>query len=723
MTLRRTLHSAAAVIMLVMAIAPAHAEDASLSLDAIAKARGRALVITPPSLEGIGARSAGLTFVFNQAGQAWIDAKRQDLSLVVSQNGRIIAETKLSPDRWSYDLALPTVPSEGRLTAALVDADNKCVADGLAPALDLGASRIRADLNINGARLDALPALLGPAFAEGQPLTIWSPHGVAGKSRLTAALSVVEGFALAYRGDVPLISVEKLRAAQSRQTGPLPGAESAQFKGPIDVVIGTAGDLESWVPQATISEITGPYVAISALPGSPTRWIVIVSGRDRAEVEVAASTFADRSFVWPKGRGIILGPNHKPAQTFNLPGVAWGPDHPSGDSKSYQMEGLGYGTTQTAGEIHLPIVTLLGADDLDPDAEIVVRPNFVYAPGYRGDASWQAYIDDQFMGAIALSPSGGRTADAEIRIPVKHLRRGFNDLTLIPNLPEASENCLEDRNTVPATWFGDGTVEAPFIGGGRIRASLSAFGAIGHLNPAAIDRPVAIVVESSEDDTVSAALTIAARITKAARMPIPGLILSESNEEAPNADLVLVGTHTWAASILKIGEDHSYDQFPAFMADGLRQIEKAFAQGDGRDQLMAYLASDEAAAATPAVFGWSTREGQSVVTAAFTDETLIKEEAYRLVAKTAWNRMAGDYFSLGQPYKEPKVLAVADPDTTATSQNPDPFARVHAWAMDAARTAPGRVALVIFGALVALIISMRLAVASRRAREAERRRD
>lgn len=721
--MRRFLHSAAAAIVALATVQSAHAEDASLAFDAIAKARGRALVITPPALDGIGARSAAVTFVFNQAGQAWIDAKRQDLSLVVSQDGRIIAETKLSPDRWSYDLPLPSVPTNGKLTAALIDADNKCVADGLAPALDLRASRIRADLNPKGARLDALPALLGPAFAENQPLTIWSPHGIAGKSRLTAALSISEGFALAYRGDVPLVSVDKLHAAQTRQSGPLPGADPAQFKGPVDVVVGTASDLEGWAPQATISEITGPYVAISTLPGSPSRWLIIVSGRDRAEVELAASTFADRSFVWPKGRGMILGPDHKPAMTYNLPGVAWGPDHPSSDTKTYPMEALGYGTTETSGEIHLPIVTLLGADDLDPEAEIIVRPNFVYAPGYRGDASWQAYVDDKFMGSIALSPAGGTTAGAEIRIPVKHLRRGFNDLTLVPNLAEASENCLEDRTTVPATWFGDGTIEAPFIGGGRIRASLSAFGAVGHLNPAAIERPVIIVVESSEDDTVSAALTIAARITKAARQPIPGLILSDTNEDSPNADLVLVGTHKWAASILKIGENHSYDQFPALLADGLRRVNKAFSQGDGRDQLMDYLASDEAAAATPAVFGWSTREGQSVVTAAFTNEQLIKQEAYRLVSETSWRKMAGDYFSLGQPYSEPKVLAVADPDTTATSKNPDPFARIHAWVLDAARTAPGRVGLVIVAALLALIVSMRLTAGSRRARDAERRRD
>src|SRR5690606_14684170 len=119
--------------------------------------------------------------------------------------------------------------------------------------------------------------------------------------------------------------------------------------------------------------------------------------------------------------------------------------------------------------------------------------------------------------------------------------------------------------------------------------------------------------------------------------------------------------------------------------------------------------------------GWSTRDGQSVVTAAFTSEAAIREEAYRLVAEDNWGHLAGDYYRLPDPGTEPTVLAVADPDSTAASQDPDPFARTHAWVLDAARTAPGRVGLVVFVALIGLVIALRVAVSSKRVRNAERR--
>ena len=709
---------------LMIASHPAQAEEASLSLDTIARQSGQTLAIEPPSLPGLGARSASLSVVFRNAGQSWSDSRREDKSLVILQEGRLLAETTLSASRWSYDIPLARVPGTAPITMAMLDEAGACVAANLPDVIDLASSRIRATLATSQIRLDAIPALLGPAFPEDRPFIIWSPYGLDGKNRLTAALSVAEGFALAFRGDTPRIDVRKLKPSTVRHAGALAGVDVSHFRGPLDVVIGTTTDLENWISPETLSEITGPYVGISALPGSTSSWIVILSGRDRAEVEAAAAVFSNESFTWPAGRAVILAENSTPERIMTLPGAAWGPDHPSFDPSVYTFESLGYPTTTETQDIRIPIVVMLGADDLDPNAEVVIRPSFVYGPGYRADASWQAYVGDHFMGSVSLSASGGSTTGtAEIRIPVRNLKAGANELRLVPSLPEARTNCLAPSADVPATWLGDGTIEAPWLGGGRIRASLAAWTTTGHLNPAALERPVRIVVESSEDQTIAAALTIAARITKSARHPIPGLVLAEGNSDAPDADLVLVGTHEWAASILKLDPEQTPDQLPPWLSQGLDEAAKVFSQGDGRDQLLDYLADAEDAGGAATVFGWSTRDGQSVVTAAFTSEATIREEAYRLVDEQNWNDLAGDYYRLPEPGAEPTVLAVADPDSTAASQNPDPFVRIHSWVLDAARTAPGRVGLVVFVALIGLVLALRLAVSSKRARNAERRRD
>jgi hypothetical protein len=552
--------------------AAAFADDAALSLDAIATERGSAVLIDPPSLTGLGAKSASLSLVFKNAGQPWSDQQRAGRSIVVMQAGQILTQVELSPERWSYEMSLPRVPSSATITASMVDASGRCVAGNLSDMIDLPASRLEAELDPRGTKLDAIPALLGVSFPKDRPLTIWTPHGLEGTDRLTAALSITEGFVFKFRGAAPKIDVAKLSPPATRQAGPLPGADIGRFKGPIDVVLGTTGDLKGWAAESILAEIAGPYIGIATLPGTPSRWIVLVSGRNRHELDLAAKAFANPDFVWPQGRAVLLADDGRKPALSTLPGVIWGPDHSSSPATVYSFKDLGYPTTSSAGEVKIPLVTMLGTDNINPESEVVLHPAFIYGAGYQSNASWQVFVGKTFLGSISLSAAGGSTADTAVRIPVKHLEKGANILRLVPILPEGADNCLKDNPSVPATWLGDGTVETPWIGGGRIRASLSAFATTGHLNPAASQRPIRIVVESTEDDTVAAALTIAARIVKAARGPIPGLVLSASNEDAPEADLVMVGTHEWAASILKTKPESMNAEIPEWQGRSRRPI-------------------------------------------------------------------------------------------------------------------------------------------------------
>lgn len=718
--LRKLLLSAAAIFVVSMP-ATAKADGASIPLNAISSQNGNALSIDIPALQGFRPSSAALSIVFRGAGQGWADAKRNNLSLAVADSGRIIAETDLSPDRWTYELPLPSIPSGAHLRAALIDHAGACSPVPLADLIDASASRLEVVSAPQAIQLNAIPALLGTAFPADRPLEILSPHGLDGEERLTAALQITENFALSYAGTVPAVQVMKLHPASLRQPGPLPGADTSMLNGPLSVLIGTIDDLDGWVSEDILAEVKGPYIRLAALPGSPAKWFLIVSGKSRQDLTIASHAFVDKTFTWPAGQAVILADDGVARPEARLPGAIWGPDHASRKPVTSSFADLGYPTREGASKISLPIVALAGADEVDPNARISINPSFVYAPGYLPGASIQAFIDGKFMGSVPLSPSGGDTSGSAITIPVKDLRQGVSTLTLIPALPRPADTCIGDSEQVPSTWRGDGSIETPWIGGGKIRASLSAWSATGHLNPAAADRQIRMVVESSSDQTVAAALTIAARMVKAAQSPLPGLTLAQSNQGAMDADLIMIGTHAWTAANLRPKQSGNSGEYPEWLARTMDFTQQTFSAGDGREQVLAHLAADPEAGRSTIVFGWSLREGQSVVAAAFPDEEHILKNARRLVSEDTWSKLAGDYLVMPASGAPAYSKAVANPDSTAAASDPDPFARIHAWTQDAARTAQGRVGLVIFATIFLLAIAMRLLVSNDRVRKAERR--
>ncbi len=73
-----------------------------------------------------------------------------------------------------------------------------------------------------------------------------------------------------------------------------------------NLVVGEARFLTGFLPEHEIQKISGPFLAVSAQPGAPSRLMIVLSGRTPEEVSKAAMAFGFVNAWYPDSKSVVI---------------------------------------------------------------------------------------------------------------------------------------------------------------------------------------------------------------------------------------------------------------------------------------------------------------------------------------------------------------------------------------------------------------------------------
>jgi hypothetical protein len=191
------------------------------------------------------------------------------------------------------------------------------------------------------------------------------------------------------------------------------------------ILFGTSDQIAPFLPESVNAEIVGPYIGITRHVGDESRFVLVISGRDSAEVSTAARAFTLAGAALPDVPGMTVDEAVAP----EVPRYANSNAIEAG--KRYGFSGFGAQTTTLGGgsdrmefEIWLPPDLFVPADSV-----LEVHVHMAYGAGSDPGSVVNLELNEQFSSAIRLvSEDGGIFRDYVIPIPASWLRPGSNTL-------------------------------------------------------------------------------------------------------------------------------------------------------------------------------------------------------------------------------------------------------------------------------------------------------
>lgn len=352
---------------------------------------------------------------------------------------------------------------------------------------------------------------------------------------------------------------ENTPARQSR----LPHLEQSSLTGRDNVLVGTKAELSPYLDKRLSDDISGSYLAIFPLDEDPAHFILIVSGKDDAEVTRAATTLAYMNFNLPASSSAKI----LDLKTPSLPPyTAKSVTH---ENRMYRFSELGFENTVLRGmssdnankaklEFWVP-PDLFSARNSDA----ILSLHLASGAGLRPDSVLNIMLNDRFERAIPLNePSGTVYRNYKLMIPIRSFKPGRNTIDFEPSMmPLVSKDCevIQERNLL-TTLFNDSTLSMPKAAHHVRMPDLSLFSKAAFPYTVQLDgSDLAIHVADQDSDTIAAAWMLAAKMAQLMKFPQPQ---SEISFKAPqdSKNLILVGPYNkfdqrvWKAAPLVLGE-------------------------------------------------------------------------------------------------------------------------------------------------------------------------
>ncbi len=228
-------------------------------------------------------------------------------------------------------------------------------------------------------------------------------------------------------------------------------------------VIGTAQQLNQFLTATEVSSISGSFIAVKALPGDPSKFLVVITGRSDEEVSQACLAFAHINFPLPDSQYALI-------RGLNLPAVnSWIRNAPLDRPGAYTLRTLGARTGTVigynTGGFQIPLY--LPGDfkrDLRDNAEL--RLNFVYGAGLRADSVVNISVNGQFQHAIHLNDvHGANHYNHRVFLPVRSFQPGRNTVDLTPVMvPLETDQCkLFNTFNLQFTLYNDSALLIPSL--------------------------------------------------------------------------------------------------------------------------------------------------------------------------------------------------------------------------------------------------------------------
>jgi len=280
----------------------------------------------------------------------------------------------------------------------------------------------------------------------------------------------------------------------------LRGFDVAAFEEADGMLIGTKDDLAPYLIAEVADEITGPYLRIAPIPEVPNRFVLIISGRDVSEVEVAATALGVKDFPMPDKKSTTIEDVDFEA------GLIFADMSFLEFDRAYSFDDLGYETDSRKGLSPEPIDINV---NLPPDYfasesdDMILSMSYAYGAGMRRDSTLDIEVNGYFIDTIALdNVTGGRVDGYQIPVPLKRFRPGNNVMRLLPKMiPEVTGECLWMQDeTLIFTLFDDSELDLANVSRFSEVPDLNLFRINGYPYFSSVETPESAEVE--EDFTV-----------------------------------------------------------------------------------------------------------------------------------------------------------------------------------------------------------------------------
>ncbi len=240
-----------------------------------------------------------------------------------------------------------------------------------------------------------------------------------------------------------------------------PSLEQTALAGVDTVLVGVKEELAPYLSPDMLAQITNSYLAVHRLDSDPTHLLLVISGRDEAEVTRAATAFAFLNFSFPDTASmqvtdlqLPLLPDYAVKQGVQEQGV-------------YPFSHFGFQTTTTKGINPEPLrFEVVFPPDLfaREDSVVELRLHMAYGAGLRADSALNVLLNDHFETVVALDqPTGVAYRNYKLSVPLRSFQPGRNTLTFSAQMaPSHTGKCtpLQEENLL-LTLFSDSSLTLP----------------------------------------------------------------------------------------------------------------------------------------------------------------------------------------------------------------------------------------------------------------------
>ncbi|MDH2918096.1 MAG: cellulose biosynthesis cyclic di-GMP-binding regulatory protein BcsB [Sideroxydans sp.] len=341
--------------------------------------------------------------------------------------------------------------------------------------------------------------------------------------QLQAMSAVVQGVALRYEY-VPI----KVFTERYQEVWPAQGQV---------VLLGTRAELAPWLAELNVPSTETAVLAVRALPGDATRNLVLLAADDEAQLLRLAQVFALHELPLPNLAWVSLAKFDLP-KLANLPAVT---AVRAAAQTVIPLQALGY-KTQTLRGFDVAGESMNFWNDRW-QGRVQMRVHLAYAAGMSPQSAMNVLVNNVLVGSIPLNDDKvGQYHDYSVSVPSTALNAGWNKLELKPVLIPLAQGgkCSPFfLGNLAVTVYDDSTLER--LGGSSLdEPDLSLFAHTGEVSLSLSPEPLTLALLDNDVDTLSAGLTLVAKLTQVQKRPLwhVSLALGAPDEQAGAAWVV-----------------------------------------------------------------------------------------------------------------------------------------------------------------------------------------
>lgn len=208
------------------------------------------------------------------------------------------------------------------------------------------------------------------------------------------------------------------------------------------VLVGTVEQLKPYVTARVLDQVTDGFVGLYPSPADPTRFLMLISGRDETELQRAATAISVINFPFADDTSMLV-------RSIDLPDNFRPASHPPiGTEREYSFADFGFKDKLFVGRRHAGVelnIPVPGDYYVTEGTQLRLGLDFGYSNGLRADSSLNIFLNDRLLQSIPLDDERGiGYRDFGIYIDFRELQSGNNRIRFDPVLVPASQGECTD---------------------------------------------------------------------------------------------------------------------------------------------------------------------------------------------------------------------------------------------------------------------------------------